>query len=244
MDKIITIPIILVAIIAIIAFLIFLKVFKSVVKAIVFALVIVIVLVAIFGVIVYTDANKLKSSIDGQKTILLIKNDSVVAAANINAGSIDQMFENGLYEGWTGQKLSDANIAYKSGKLDQLLTGKGILLAFNYEYLKTDSLELTTQIKLNKAEIEQILDAKSMAEINPIIESKNIIKIYTGFSSPEEVKAKIAIRLVAKKIQSLKMQELANAINKGDINIQPKFLTIKIIQYLPESMLNSLAQKN
>lgn len=224
-----TIYLVLIIILIVLAFFLALRLLKSIIKAATSVLLLVMFLVVLFtGVMVY-DLNSFRQSLSDNVSFIIVDQDEVITSIDLTRNKKDENFSIG-----DGFNESDNN----SNKLD-------IIIELDYLIVNQSVNILDFGIELDEDDLVRIYRAENVGEIHFILEEASMLSsqqsslllnsLILEFSDHNTFKKAITLNLITKRFKS-DYNKLVRDIRDDKIQVEPEFMSIKIIKKMPDFM--------
>jgi hypothetical protein len=240
-------------VIAIVLFFVLLKILKNVFKAVVITLLICIAILGIIGFIIYFDSAKLNKAIAGDKTLLMLKDNKVVAGVRINnLNKQNDILTNGVFTSHDEEKLKYYEEKINDAKYEEK---DNLILIFNQNsFSGAENLVIGEKsIKITKEKLSRTLDAKTVDQIfEALLEGENFTSaekqqaknaVTSKFNTPQELKNTIFINVFMEDLKAEGISFIVRNANNNSLQTKPEFLTIKLLKYLPNRALEKMISK-
>jgi energy-coupling factor transporter transmembrane protein EcfT len=238
------ITVIIVIVLIVIAF----KILKSILKAIMFVAVIMLIALAVTGFFVYQDFQDFQSNfVTGGKQLLFTENDVIIA------GFSTTDFSESSTEYYTEEEIADFNQDYLKEEYDRILGTNFKTFYVDKEIvigeIVMDNITITEEVYrllLASDDPSQVLtdhlegegqfdDVPEFGREDAKEEYKQGLEEELGTGG--EAKSKLLAIGFAQKMDEGGMGFLIKEIKEGNITLYPKTIIIKMIRYIPSSIL-------
>jgi len=230
-------------------FLIAFKILKKLLKALVTAILLIIILLSLITVIVYIDAKKLTKAIQGPKEIFVLSGSSLSAGGYIKTNDFtkDDIKNLNIFQYYNKTYLDESEDLYlvpKPNKPENLV----LLIYANY-LVKDQTMSFEEyDVEIGEIKLAELLQTNNLEESAEIFASKSeydsetILKeLSEEYENSEELKASLMLSLLSTQ-QKEDGNYIFNGIKKDEIIIFPDFITLKVLDFLPESITNKIMQ--
>ncbi len=247
----ISITIILVLIIAVVAFFIFFKILRGFLKALGVVVLLLLFVSMVLGFFVYLDAGKIKGSIGKEQTILLSHKGNIVAGFKYGQ-SQDKVLDTGGLGLFSRDQISVADAALQADNLSNL-NKEGLIVIIDSSYFYNKSLKITDalNITLDESAVNALFGCSELKSCTDVLvaaagskDESFAIKLENSFNDDLDVKNKVFYNLFAEETTKTKGTFLLTGVRTNKIQIYPELMTLKIIKFVPSSVLKLMPGLN
>ena len=230
---------------ALIFFLAF-KLLKGIIKAAITVFVLALLLIGVFGIIIYADATTLKKGFEGEKTIVILYQDEVVTAFKATTDvTIRAAIRQDFFESLTIEELNELKEKIENEEYDEI-EKEELLLIINQEVFYDEEILINDKkINLSKEILNDLAQSKTLNEaISAIGKHPEINQEDLTISdvAHQDFLNQIYYELFKNKLKNTKGTFIIDGIKDKKIDTRPQLLSIKIINFFPESIMKRLVR--
>ena len=203
---------ILTILLLIVVFVIVWKIFKSLLKAAVTVSILVLVLIGLLTGIVYLDYQDLRSTLNEEAKIVIVDDQEILTEIGLS--------------GFDEARLIN-------------VTNESLYLEIDYDFIVSSNITLAElNVSLTEEEFKRILSSNNMEEITSIIAENQglpqlIVSNQLSSYEADEIKTMLTLVALNNKIREDKHLAIIEGVKEEQIRIEPEFTSIKIINALP-----------
>lgn len=228
---------------ALIFFLAF-KLLKGIIKAMIVVFIISIILVVATGFIIYLDASTIKQGFQGESKIIITQDKEFITAFGTNDLTLKTALKQEFFKVPTEDEMIILIEKYEEEKYDEIVKDELLLILDQKTFYEDEIIVFGSKRNFTENDLNQIAKSKTKEDIKNIladISEEELIKM--DDLTIDEIKGTIYFSLFQNKLKDTKGKFIIDGIKEKNINTKPQLISIKLLNFFPEKIMNKLVNE-